>query len=124
MLNKSFEGLQDWKLFQRGPAGDAPIPLAFSYRAADVVRLEVRLIDQGTGLPLSGFDFHDQSFPLPAAPDGTSDGRTLAGVPAGGNYDLEDLWHEAPRLELELSPPATESPAAQGEADQESVSAA
>ena len=31
-------------------------------------------------------------------------------------YDLEDLWHEAPRLELELSPP--------GERDQESVSAA
>lgn len=30
-------------------------------------------------------------------------------------YDLEDLWHEAPRLELELSPP--------GEADQASVSA-
>lgn len=31
-------------------------------------------------------------------------------------YDLEDLWHEAPRLELELSSPAG--------ADQESVSAA
>ena len=25
---------------------------------------------------------------------------------ARGKYDLEDLWHEAPRLELELSPPA------------------
>ena len=31
-------------------------------------------------------------------------------------YDLEDLWHEAPRMELELSPP--------GGQDQESVSAA
>ncbi len=35
---------------------------------------------------------------------------------ARGRYDLEDLWHEAPRLELELSPP--------GEPGQESVSAA
>ncbi len=35
---------------------------------------------------------------------------------ARGKYDLEDLWHEAPRLELELSPP--------GEPGQESVSAA
>ncbi len=31
-------------------------------------------------------------------------------------YDLEDLWHEAPRLELELNPP--------GESGQASVSAA
>jgi len=35
---------------------------------------------------------------------------------ARAKYDLEDLWHEAPRLELELSPPE--------ERDQESVSAA
>jgi ribosome-associated protein len=35
---------------------------------------------------------------------------------ARSRYDLEDLWHEAPRLELELSSP--------GEAGQESVSAA
>ncbi len=35
---------------------------------------------------------------------------------ARGRYDLEDLWHEAPRLELELSPP--------GEPGQESVPAA
>jgi ribosome-associated protein len=25
---------------------------------------------------------------------------------ARGRYDLEELWHEAPRLELELAPPA------------------
>jgi ribosome-associated protein len=35
---------------------------------------------------------------------------------ARGKYDLEDLWHEAPRLELELSPRTAEQ--------QESVSAA
>jgi len=35
---------------------------------------------------------------------------------ARGRYDLEDLWHEAPRLELDLTPPE--------DRDQESVSAA
>ncbi len=35
---------------------------------------------------------------------------------ARGKYDLEDLWHEAPRLELDLSP--------REETDQESISAA
>jgi ribosome-associated protein len=35
---------------------------------------------------------------------------------ARSRYDLEDLWHEAPRLELDLSPP--------GEAGQESIPAA
>jgi ribosome-associated protein len=27
-------------------------------------------------------------------------------------YDLEDLWHEAPRLEIEVSPPDARSPSA------------
>jgi sialate O-acetylesterase len=89
VLNKSYDGLADWKLFQRGPAGHAPVPVQFSYRATADVRLEVRVVDLGTGLPLPGFDFADQSFTLPAAPGGAADSRTLLDVPEGGNYDLE-----------------------------------
>jgi hypothetical protein len=88
-LHRSFDGLADWKLYQRGAGGDAPIAVPFFYRAAAEVRLELRLADNQTGVPLAGFDFADRSFLLPAAPGGATDSRTLVGVPEGGNYDLD-----------------------------------
>jgi hypothetical protein len=88
-LNLSFDGLDHWKLLQRGPDGDAPLPLPYAYRASDPVRLEARVVESSNGLPLPGHDFADHSWDLPAAPEGRSDQVVLASVPEGGNYDVE-----------------------------------
>ncbi|GAB4223740.1 MAG: hypothetical protein Kow0062_24430 [Acidobacteriota bacterium] len=82
-------GLADWKLFQRGPDGTAPIPVPFAWRAAGPVRLETRLVESATGLVVPGFDFGDHPVELAAAPDGAFGESRLDAVPAGGNYDLE-----------------------------------
>lgn len=89
MLDQTYGGLQDWRLFQRGPAGDASVPVAFSYTAAVPVRLEVRVVDAGTNAALPGHDFVDHTANLDAAPTGGTGEITLAGVPEGGNYDVQ-----------------------------------
>ncbi len=88
-LRRGHDGLTDWKLFQRGPAEDAPLPLPFAYRAAAPVRLEARVVETATGAPLPGHDFADHGWDLDPAPDGASGQVTIPGVPAGGNYDVE-----------------------------------
>ena len=59
-IHRTFDGLTDWKLFQRGPMDDAPIPVRFGYVSNVAVRVEVRVVDRDTGTPLPGFDFADQ----------------------------------------------------------------
>ncbi|MEE4300061.1 MAG: sialate O-acetylesterase, partial [Pseudomonadales bacterium] len=80
---------QDWMLFQRGPAGHAPIPLRFFHANDEPATLEVQLSESGGGPILPGFSFAEQSFALAAAPLGASAEISLAEVPEGGNYDLE-----------------------------------
>jgi len=86
---RTHEGLADWKLFQRGPEGRAPLPVPVAYRAGGAARLEVRVVESANGAPLPGFDWEDHAFPLSAAPSGATASFALDAVPAGGNYDLE-----------------------------------
>jgi len=85
----SHDRIADWKVYQRGPSNDAPIPLPFAYRAGLPVRLEVRIVETATGGPLPDHGFADHSWDLGAAPDGMSVEVSIGNVPAGGNYDLE-----------------------------------
>ncbi|ANM31801.1 hypothetical protein ABI59_22915 [Acidobacteria bacterium Mor1] len=84
---RTLEGLTDWKLYQRGPADTAPIPVDISYRSSEAARLELRLSEGGVALP--GFDFSDNPLALDPAPAGATATTTLVDVPAGGNYELE-----------------------------------
>ncbi|MBP7148542.1 MAG: thrombospondin type 3 repeat-containing protein [Acidobacteria bacterium] len=88
-LDKSYDGLADWKLFQRGPSGSAPVPLPVSYRADEPARIEVRLVEHDSGVVVPGFDYADHAWPLGPAPNGAVADFTLPDVPQGGNYDLE-----------------------------------
>ncbi len=88
-LRRSWEALDDWKLFQRGPDDTAPVPVPFAWRSEGEVHLEVRLVESATGTVVPGFDWADHRWDLPASPPGAEDEVTLEGVPAGGNYDLE-----------------------------------
>jgi hypothetical protein len=88
-LFRAHDGLADWKLFQRGPDGHAPLPVPVSYRAQGAARLDVRIVESANGAPLPGFDWADHAFPLSAAPAGATASFALDAVPAGGNYDLE-----------------------------------
>ncbi|HHN74061.1 MAG TPA: hypothetical protein ENK10_02405 [Acidobacteria bacterium] len=89
VVRTTAESLTDWKLFQRTAANQADLPLPVSWRSDDPVRLEARVVEAATGLPLAGHDFADHRWSLPAAPGGADTGLTLTGVPAGGNYDVE-----------------------------------
>ncbi len=64
-VHRDFDGLTDWKLFQRGPADDAPVPVSFGYVASADARVEVRVVDRATGTPLPGFDFADHAMATP-----------------------------------------------------------
>jgi hypothetical protein len=88
-LFRTHDGLADWKLFQRGPDGHAPLPVPVAYRSAGATRLEVRLVESANGAALPGFDWADHAFPLSPAPAGATASFALDAVPAGGNYDLE-----------------------------------
>jgi sialate O-acetylesterase len=85
---RSPDGLTDWKLFQRGPDGTAPIPLRVAYRASAAVRLETRLSESTSGATLPGFDFDDAPIDLEPAPSGAVSSSTIDDVPEGGNYEL------------------------------------
>lgn len=86
-LERDTGGLVDWKLFQRGPDGYAPVPIAFSYASPEGARLEVRLRDAGDEA-LPDLDFSDLSWDLPASPEPSPETVSVL-VPQGGNYDLE-----------------------------------
>ncbi len=88
-LRRSWEGLTDWKLFQRGPDDTAPVAVPVAWTSAVPVRLEVRLVESSSGGTVPGFDWSDHGWDLPAAPGGGEDEVVLEAVPAGGNYRLE-----------------------------------
>jgi sialate O-acetylesterase len=85
-IHRAFDGLDDWKLYQRGPDGTADVVVPFAFRADAAATLEVALFGSAGGAPLPGFDWADHRFPAGA---GAGDGAaTLPRVPGGGNYDL------------------------------------
>lgn len=87
-LRKDFAWSCDWKLFQRDAQGLATVPLRFYYRLAEPGRVQARVVPAGGGGALPGFDWGDHAVAVPAA-DGAGGTLDLAGVPAGGNYDVE-----------------------------------
>lgn len=89
VVDRSPGYLTDWKLFQRGPLGTAPVPFRVAYRANVASRLDIRISDSETGTPLSGFDYGSHVYNLASAPEGLSYAGTIPGVPQGGNYDVE-----------------------------------
>jgi len=93
LLRKHASWSADWKLFQRNAADAATIPLRFHYRLAEPGRLYVQVVDAATRVPLPGHGEAEHQLPLPPTPGGGVEvipgGYDVAGVPAGGNYDVE-----------------------------------
>ncbi len=80
----------DWKLFQRDADDRAAIPLPVHYNASEPVVLQARVVSSETRSVLPGHGFADHRLDLPAATGGRAS-LELAGVPTGGNYDIEVL---------------------------------
>lgn len=91
-LLRQWSTLDDWKLVQRGPNGTADLDVAFQYRAAAEVRLELAVVSAANGAPLPGFDFNSLHYSLNAAPQGAFQQVTVPAVPQGGNYHLQARW--------------------------------
>lgn len=87
-LRKDYAWSSDWKVFQRNPSGHATIPVRFDYRLSSAGVVQARVVSSTTGAPLAGHDWSDHEAALDAA-DGASGALDVAGVPAGGNYDVE-----------------------------------
>lgn len=107
-LNRSFDRLADWKVFQRDEHDAATIPVSVTYRHGSAGRLETRIVESLTGAPLVGFDWADNAQNLKAAPEGATVELLLEGVPAGGNYDVEVQLLEADTMNLLGSDSAVE----------------
>ncbi len=78
----------DWKLFQRDSQDRAMIPVRFYYRLDSPGRAQARIARSTTGVVLPGHDWSDHEAALGAA-EGASGSLDLAGVPTGGNYDID-----------------------------------
>jgi len=93
LLTKHPRWSSDWKVFQRGAGGMAAIPLRFTYRLNEPGRLQARVVDSVSRLPLPGHDLADHQLPLPPTPGGGMEAVAgsfdIIGVPTGGNYDVE-----------------------------------
>lgn len=87
-VNQTPEGISDWKVFQRGPDGSAPIPLSVSYKSSSAAQLQARLTETDTGLLVPGFDYSNLTWNLAAASSGALAEVKIADVPEGGNYEL------------------------------------
>ena len=88
VLRKDPSWSTDWKLFQRDVGNFATVPVRAYYRSSDPVTFQARVVPAGGGAALPGHDWTDHQTPL-AASDGVAVSLDLAGVPAGGNYDVE-----------------------------------
>lgn len=87
-LAKAPNRSMDNQVFQRAADSAASIPLRVLYRLPAGGRAEVQVVHSSTGETLGGFEFAAHSFTLPPAAVGRAD-VVLAGVPAGGNYDVQ-----------------------------------
>lgn len=86
---KDARSSEDWKVFQRDAGGRASVPVRFAWRTDEPARMRAAIVSSATRLPLPGHDFADHAIDLPAAPAGAFGEIVLAGVPEGGNYDVE-----------------------------------
>lgn len=83
-FNRAYDGLIDWKLFQRqGTSGTVPLP--FAYQSSGPARLEVDLLNMD-GSPVAGYP--QQTYALPAVQAAQNMQGALLRVPQGGNYKL------------------------------------
>ena len=78
----------DWKLFQRDASDVATIPVDFRYTLTAPGRVEARVIDSQSGLPLTGHDWGVHAAALPAAESARAS-LDVTDVPMGGNYDIQ-----------------------------------
>lgn len=78
-----------WKLFQRDASGVATIPVRFAYRASESGRVRARVVASATRAVLPGHDWTDHVVPVPATAGAATVVMDVAGVPTGGNYDVE-----------------------------------
>ncbi|MFO0934228.1 MAG: sialate O-acetylesterase [Planctomycetota bacterium] len=79
----------DDMLFQRDGAGLASIPLRLLLRPPAFGVVEARVVGSSTGVPLEGHDWGAHTLAVPAAAGGLRRDLVVAGVPTGGNYDVQ-----------------------------------
>lgn len=79
----------DDQLFQRDAAGLASIPVRLLLRPATAGVVEARVVGSATGLAVAGHDWGAHALAVPAGPDGLRRDLLVAGVPTGGNYDVQ-----------------------------------
>lgn len=79
----------DDALFQRDAAGLASIPLRLLLRPPAPGAVEARVVASSTGVPLDGHDWGAHALAVPATPGGLRRDLVVAGVPTGGNYDVQ-----------------------------------
>lgn len=78
----------DWKVFQRDAQDRATIPLLLYYRLDSPGHVQARVVRSSDGNVLPGHDWTDHESAVAAA-NGAPLEIDLAGVPTGGNYDVE-----------------------------------
>ena len=88
VLRKDPSWSSDWKIFQRDAQDTATIPLRFYYSLDSPGHLQARVIHSRSGSILSGHDWTDHQIFL-GPTNGASGSLDIAGVQAGGNYDVE-----------------------------------
>jgi hypothetical protein len=79
----------DDALFQRDAAGLASLTLRLLLRPATAGVVEARVVGSATGLAVEGHDWGAHALTVPAGPDGQRRDLVVAGVPTGGNYDVQ-----------------------------------
>ncbi|MHC4954978.1 MAG: sialate O-acetylesterase [Planctomycetota bacterium] len=79
---------EDWKVFQRDADDEATVPLRVRYRLSAPGRLQARVVEAGTDTVLPGHAWTDHETLLTPASGARAD-LAVAGIPTGGNYDVQ-----------------------------------
>lgn len=95
-LARSSATSTDRMLFQRDAADVATLPLRLLCRPVTAGRVEARVLSAESGATLPGHDWSDHAMAVPARPAGLRVDLPVAGVPTGGNYDVQVRLMDAP----------------------------
>ncbi len=87
-ISKTPERSMDWKLFQRDATDVATIPVDFRYTLTAPGRIEARVVESQSGLPVAGHDWGRHTGMLATASSARAS-LDVVGVPMGGNYDIQ-----------------------------------